>query len=188
MAPQIEKGDVHTPVFFLDNPLRRLLENRNKYSEYVKPGQVVADLGCGPGFFSIPLAEKLGPTGHLYAVDSDIKPIRLVERKAAQRRLENIEAHHTSASQLSFIQDESVDFVLADGLLCTMATSEQAQAVNEIKRIMKSDGSAFLVAGRVSISHVDDQKWESILAEFNVIDRNHPPYKGDYWALVQKRV
>lgn len=186
MAPQKEMDDMHTPVFVLDNPIRRLFENPNKYCDYVKPGQVVADLGCGPGWFAIPLAEKLGPGGRLYAVDSDIKPIRVVERKAAKHHLENIEAHHTSASSLGFIPSDSVDFVLADGLLCTMATSEQKQAVDEIKRILKADGKAYLVAGRVSISHVNDQKWEEILAEFKVLDRNRPPYKEDYWAQVQK--
>ncbi len=186
MVTKKELGDMHTPVYVLDNPLRRLFDNPDKYCDYVKPGQVVVDLGCGPGFFAIPLAEKLGPNGKLYAVDSDPKPIRVVERKAAKHRLENIEAHNTSACRLCFIQDGSVDFVLADGLLCTMATNEQKGAVDEIKRILKADGKAYLVAGRVSISHVDDQKWESILAEFKVIDRNIPPYKGEYWALVQK--
>lgn len=186
MAPQKDLEDMHTSVILLDNPLRRLLQNPNEYCDYVKPGQVVADLGCGPGYYSIPLAEKLGPSGKLYAVDSDIKPIRVVERKAVKRHLDNIEAHHTSASRLDFIQDGSVDFVLTVGLFCTMATREHKQAVEEIKRILKADGKAYLAAGRISIGHVDDQKWEEILAEFKVIDRNRPPYKGDYWAIVQK--
>ncbi len=37
----------------------------------VKKGMTLADLGCGPGFFTIPLAELTGETGLVYAVDSD---------------------------------------------------------------------------------------------------------------------
>jgi len=30
---------------------------------------VVADLGCGPGYYTLPLAESVGPEGRVYAVD-----------------------------------------------------------------------------------------------------------------------
>ncbi len=187
MAPQKDKNDMRIPVFALDNPLRRLLDDPRKYCKYVRPGQVVADLGCGPGFFTIPLAETVGPGGRVYAVDSDIRPIRAVERKARKKSLGNIETHHTSAGNLSFIGDASVDFVLADGLLCTMAPREHIQAVHEIKRILKAGGSAFLVTGRGSMSYVDDGEWEDILAEFKVVERNVAPYRGDRWSFVAKK-
>ncbi len=187
MPTEKDKGDMHIPVFALDNPLRRLLDHADKYCKYISAGQVVADLGCGPGFFTIPLAQKVGPNGRVYAVDSDVKPIRVVERKAQKKNLNNILARHTSASNLSFIENESVDFILADGLLCTMASREHVQAVNEMKRIMKSEGKAYLLTGRGSMSHVDDQEWEMILNEFSVIERNMQPYEGDRWALVRKK-
>ncbi len=34
------------------------------------PGQRLLDLGCGPGLASIELAERVGPTGHVLAIDS----------------------------------------------------------------------------------------------------------------------
>ncbi len=179
--------DLHVPAFTLDNPIRRLFENPHMYSSRVNPGQVVADLGCGPGYFTIPLAEKVGESGRVYAVDSDIKSIQVVERKAQKRKLGNIEAHHCSAAELSFIPDASVNFVVANGLLCSMARAGHAQTVSEIKRILKADGTVHFVAGRGAVSYVDDEEWESILAEFNVMDRNYPPYKGDYWAWVGKK-
>src|SRR6266566_4681947 len=37
----------------------------------LKPGQVVADLGAGPGVISLPMAKTVGPTGKVYAVDID---------------------------------------------------------------------------------------------------------------------
>ena len=37
----------------------------------VGAGMSVADLGCGPGFFTLPLAMAVGGTGKVYAVDSN---------------------------------------------------------------------------------------------------------------------
>jgi ubiquinone/menaquinone biosynthesis C-methylase UbiE len=35
----------------------------------LQPGQVVLDLGCGPGFWTLPLAEIVGPSGIVWALD-----------------------------------------------------------------------------------------------------------------------
>ncbi len=37
----------------------------------IKKDMVVADLGCGPGFFTVPIAKAVGGSGRVYAVDSD---------------------------------------------------------------------------------------------------------------------
>ena len=35
----------------------------------VQPGHAVLDLGCGPGFWTLPLAGIVGPTGTVWALD-----------------------------------------------------------------------------------------------------------------------
>ena len=187
MSPQKGKKDKHFPVFALDNPLRKLFGSPRKYCVYVSQDQVVADLGCGPGFYTIALAGIVGPKGRVYAVDSDEKAVRSVERKAVRSKYNNIETHITSAGNLNFIKSDSVDFVLAEGLLCSMAPQDHASAVQEIQRILKPNGKAFIQTTRGSISYVDDKEWEFILEEFKVEDRNNEPYKGDRWALVSRR-
>jgi len=89
--------DLHVPAFTLDNPFRRLFENPRMYCERVNQGQVVADLGCGPGYFTIPLAEKVGESGRVYAVDSDSKLIQAVKGKARKKKTRQ----HPSAPQFS---------------------------------------------------------------------------------------
>ncbi len=110
--------DRHLPTWLLDNPVRRLFNSTRKFNDHVKPDQVVADLGCGPGFYTFPLADEVGPNGQVYAVDSDVKEIQKVQRKVEKKGYSNIESHTSSAARLEFIQDDSVDFVLANGLLC----------------------------------------------------------------------
>ncbi len=84
---------------------------------YVQNGQVVADLGCATGYYTLALADSVGPEGKVYAVDLNKKCIRALEKKVEKGGYRNIEAHVSSAADLSFIKDSSVDFILANGLL-----------------------------------------------------------------------
>ena len=186
MATAKPQKDVHIPSWTLNNFIRRQFGKPHRYDSEIIQGQVVADLGCGPGFFTFPLADRVGPTGKVYAVDSDPKAIRVIERKAAKGNYQHIETHAGSAAKLDFITDGSVDFVLADGLLCCVAPQDHTEVVNEIKRVLKSEAKAYLVSGRSNLTYMNDSEWEVILKEFNVLKRNHPPYKGDRWAWVKK--
>jgi ubiquinone/menaquinone biosynthesis C-methylase UbiE len=186
-----EKRDKHFPLWSLDNPIRRLYENPNRYCSYVTKGQVVADLGCGPGYYTLALAESVGPEGRVYAVDSDEKTIRALEKKADKRGYHNIEAHATSASDLSFIKDGSVDFILAGGLLCSMAPRYRESAVNEMRRILKPKGMAYLSAARGTWSYIERAEWEKILEGFRVERRGGDGFNvlafvalADRWAVV----
>jgi ubiquinone/menaquinone biosynthesis C-methylase UbiE len=184
-AASEEKRDKHFPLFVHDNVFRRLFDNPRSFCSYVAKGQIVADLGCGPGFYTLGLAECVGPEGRVYAVDSDEKAIRAIEEKANKRGYHNIEAHVSSASDLSFIKDGSVDFVLANGLLCSMAPQYHEPTVNEIKRILKPKGRAYLSAARGFYSYMSRAEWESILMGFKVEQRgNGFSWVSDRWALV----
>jgi ubiquinone/menaquinone biosynthesis C-methylase UbiE len=164
------------------NPLLRLFENPQRSIEpYVKKGQVVADLGCNTGYYTFALAECVGPEGRVYAVDLKEDNIRGVEKRADELGYRNIEFHATSASDLSFIKDRSIDFVLANGLLCVMTGNRQA-AVNEIKRIIKPTGKAYLSLGSPPpLGHVNRAEWEKTLEGFRVERRGGFLQK---WALV----
>ena len=167
MEKNKEIGDRHFPL--IGHKIARLFEPPKKFIEpYVKKGQVVADLGCGPGHYTLHFAKILGSKGKVYAVDSDKKCIRVLERKAKKRGYYNIEAHASSASDLSFIKNESIDFIFANGLLCSMAPKLRESAVNEIKRIIKPNGQAFLSAARASYSYIKTEEWEKILDGFKI--------------------
>lgn len=56
----------------------------------VRPGMVVCDLGCGNGFYSLPLARQVGPTGQVLAVDAQPEMLVLLRTRAEQAGIENI--------------------------------------------------------------------------------------------------
>ncbi|HEX5393768.1 MAG TPA: methyltransferase domain-containing protein [Rhodocyclaceae bacterium] len=65
----------------IDNPFTKT--NRAAFiveTLALSPGMAVLDAGCGPGRLTVPLAKKVGPTGHVVALD--IQPGMLARAKA----------------------------------------------------------------------------------------------------------
>jgi ubiquinone/menaquinone biosynthesis C-methylase UbiE len=184
MTTSKEKSDKHFPVWA--HKFSTLSSNPKKYCSYVKNGQVVADLGCGPGFYTLALADCVGNEGKVYAADSDEKVIQALDNKVKKGSYHNIETHVTSASDLSFIKDGSVDFVLANGLLCSVAPQQLESSVTEMKRILKPKGQAFLSAAKGWGSYMTEEKWNKILEGLRV-EQSGDPMIGDRWALVSKK-
>ena len=54
----------------LEHPLRRLYESPKRILRpFVGEGMDVLDYGCGPGFFTLEMARRVGPAGRVTAVD-----------------------------------------------------------------------------------------------------------------------
>jgi len=158
---------------------------RKDVEPFVKAGDTAADLGCHAGYYTFALAECVGPEGRVHAVDLDSEAIRAVEREASERGYRNVETHACSAANLGFLKDGSVDFVLANGLLCSMPQDREA-AVGEIQRVLKPGGRAYLSLGMPPpFGHVNRAEWERILAGFRV-ERRGRGWRAK-WALVSGR-
>jgi len=85
---QSEKKSSHRvcPVWIgytLVSPLRKLMHNpRAILAPYVKPGMTVLDFGSAMGFFSVPLAQMLGPAGKVICVDMQEKMLARLKKRA----------------------------------------------------------------------------------------------------------
>ncbi len=178
------------PIFVHDNFLRRLLFPPKKLlSKYISEGQTVADLGSGPGYFTIPIAQIVGKEGKVYAADFDKKSISVLEKKIEKEGYSDvIEARLTSASELGFIPDSSVDLVFANGLLCCMADHDGA--ISEIQRILKKNepGKAYLSVTKRFLRKTDPrtvvvEEWDQLLRNgFEVLSDGEGLMSR--WALV----
>ena len=56
----------------------------------LRRGQVVAEIGAGPGYFTPRLARAVGPSGHVYAVDPEAAVLEVLCRRLARTRLRNV--------------------------------------------------------------------------------------------------
>jgi len=57
----------------------------------LKPGERVADLGAGPGYFTLRLARAVGPSGKVFAVDISREMLDYLEKQARAQQLINIQ-------------------------------------------------------------------------------------------------
>ena len=57
----------------------------------IKPGQVVADVGAGTGYYTVRLAERVGPAGQVFATDIQPEMLELLRARVARARLDQVE-------------------------------------------------------------------------------------------------
>jgi len=57
----------------------------------LKPGEMVADLGAGSGYFTLRFAAAVGPSGKVYAVDIDREMLAYTEARAKDQHLTNLQ-------------------------------------------------------------------------------------------------
>lgn len=58
----------------------------------LEPGQVVADIGAGPGIFSFALAKAVGPKGKVYAEEVDQAFIDHINQKLREQHVTNVQS------------------------------------------------------------------------------------------------
>src|SRR5260370_16659904 len=47
----------------------------------LRRGEAVAEIGCGPGYFTARLARAVGPAGHVFAVDPEPAVLDIMRRR-----------------------------------------------------------------------------------------------------------
>ncbi len=136
--------------FTFDNPFRKLLHHPEAIlSPYVHPGSTVIDIGPGMGYFSIPLARLVGPTGHVIAIDVQAKMLEALARRARRSGVsERIEPHLASSDSLG--NHPKADFVIAFWMVHEVPN--QRTFLTEIFGFLKPKGLFLLVEPVLHVS------------------------------------
>ena len=103
-------------------------------------GMIVADFGCGAGYFTIPVAKIVKNSGKVYAVDVLSSSLEDISSKAKLYDLLNIETIRANIEVVggTKIKDSSVDFVLLANVL--FQCNDYDSVFGESKRVLKKDG------------------------------------------------
>lgn len=80
-------------LFMLEREEREDYQEKDRIigSLDLKPGDVVADVGAGSGYFTIPIAKKLGGTGRVIATDIRQQMLDYIARRLEIEQLDNVE-------------------------------------------------------------------------------------------------
>lgn len=112
-----------------------------------QPGDRVLDVGCGPGFYCLEIAEEVGPDGHVLGVDAAASMLELARRRC--EGYDNISFKQGDVLSLP-VEDESFDRALSVQVLEYVQPATAALA--EMYRTLRP-------GGRVVIWDID---WETV--------------------------
>jgi len=118
----------------------------------VQPGQTVCDMGCGNGFYTLPLAKQVGEGGKVLAVDIQPEMLRLLDERAKEEGIENIE----------LITGTQIDPQLAPGSVDLILLVDVYHEFSHPRQMLEAMHRALKPTGRIA------------LAEFRLEDRNVP--------------
>jgi len=160
--------------FTFDNPFRRLLQNPRKILKGMAgPGQTVLDIGCGMGYFSIPLAQIVGSSGAVTCVDLQQQMLDAARRRAERAGLANIKFHRCTTDSLGLT--EQADFALTFWMVHEVP--DKQRLLREIKDSLKPGGRLLLVEPQLHVSQKDFDATVStaLSAGFQIVERPRVP-------------
>lgn len=160
----ISKSGGHTCpwwlLFTFDNPLRKLVHHPEKIlAPYVKPGDMVLDVGCGMGYFTLGLAKLAGANGKVIAVDLQEQMLAGLHKRAEQVGfIDRIQLHQSTPDQIGV--DQPVDFALAFWMVHEVR--QQKDFLKQIYEMLKPNGRFLLVE---PIIHVTGTAFEQTVCQ-----------------------
>ncbi|GGJ03385.1 methyltransferase type 11 [Alicyclobacillus cellulosilyticus] len=105
----------------------------------IVPEHVVADIGCGPGYFSLPLAQL---SSTVYGVDVSQEMLDILAQRAAAAGVHHIQLIRAPAEQIP-LPDATVDRALCAFVLHEVDDLQQTLA--ELHRLLKPDGKLMII-------------------------------------------
>ena len=111
----------------------------------LEAGQKVLEVGCGPGFFTIPAARIVGEEGSVLALDVNPLAVEHVQRKIETEGLTNAKTMLANAAQTN-LHDPSFDLTFVFGFARPIGSMEAIWT--ELHRLLKPQGG-LAVEGRL---------------------------------------
>ena len=118
----------------------------------------MADIGCGSGHLILPLADKVGSYGKVYAVDVHQDLLAKIRKEALRHKYNNVTVIACDAEKLGAtgLHDHSLDRIFLTNVLFQFEHKEGAVA--ECKRILKKNGRVVVVDWTDSFNNLGPHK------------------------------
>lgn len=134
-----------------NNPDRERWESTRQNLEKfgLREGMRVADVGCGPGYFTFKFADIVGPTGYVYATETNPRHLSFLRRYVAENRIENVEIVESNFEGIGLPPETCVDVVyicsLYHNVYAAFTDAERNCFVGSIRRALREGGRLIIV-------------------------------------------
>ena len=135
---------------WLATPVRRLVHRPERILRgLIARGETVADIGCGPGFFTLPMARLVGESGSVIAVDLQEGMLEMLRARAEREGLAaRIRTHQCSETELGLA--DAVDFALA--FYMVHEVPDVRGLLSQVRAMLKPEGRFLLVEPMFHVS------------------------------------
>ncbi len=148
--------------YLLVSPLRRLLHNPDTIlAGFVTPGMTVLEVGPAMGFFTLPLASLVGPSGRVVCVDVQERMLQALLKRARAAQLTDRLVTRVCGSASLGLDDFTggIDFALAFAVVHEMPDPPRFFA--DLAQLLRSDARCLVAEPR---GHVAAPAFEATLA------------------------
>ncbi len=140
----------------IENKIRRWLHDPEKIlGKHVKKGMKVLDMGCGPGLYSVAMAEMVGETGKVIAADIQKEMLDILKNKLENTDLESrIKLVESKKNNINV--GEKVDFALVFYVVHEINNPEKF--LKQIKKTLKKNSKVLIIEPKFRVSSKEFQK------------------------------
>ena len=134
----------YSQKFWVEAPHPIITRDRLQQVLAPQPGERILEIGPGTGYYTLDMAEWIGPEGTVEVFDIQQEFLDHTMLRADERRLSNVVATQGDATELPF-EDDSIDAVILTAVLGEIP--DRAAALREIERVLHPGGR--LVVGEL---------------------------------------
>ena len=118
----------------------------------LKEGQNVLEVGCGPGFFTIPAAKIVGENGRVFANDINPFAIKRVEKKISKSDVKNVTVMQEDVTKTS-LATNSIDLAFFFGVIHSLVGIID-DVLLEMDRILTKKETIVIQKSRKSVDNI----------------------------------
>ena len=119
------------------------------------PGQNIADIGCGGGYFSLRFADAVGRKGKVYAVDVNPEFLEFVKDSVTKKRVNNVETILAAEDRVT-LPEKTLNLVFVRNAYHHLPS--RAEYFRDLKGLLKPGGRVAIVeykrGGRFSFRRI----------------------------------
>lgn len=146
----------HTEVLLSLEREREISPEEMLKAEGLREGSTFADIGCGPGFFTIPACRIVGQKGRVWAVDTQEEMLELLKKRNPPGNCSVLRSGETSIP----VNDGAADFALLAYVL--HEAEDKTAFLTEVKRIIKTGGKLILLEWKKKREEEGPPIWERV--------------------------
>ncbi|MCX5914013.1 MAG: class I SAM-dependent methyltransferase [Deltaproteobacteria bacterium] len=165
--------------------MRKLIHNPEAIlGSFVRSGDTALDVGPGMGYFTIPLAGLVGPSGRVIAADIQQRMLDAVLRRARRGGVaDRIQIHLSTPESIGI--DQKVDFVLAFWIVHEIA--DQERFFEQIRDVLKPSRCLLLAEPIIHVTRRMFSRTLGAAKEIGLTVKEKPRIALSHSALLEFR-